>query len=135
MLPEFYVTYDGWAILVLRLVLGIIFVVHGLPKFRDLKKNAKDFDGMGFKPGMLFGTIAGLLEFFGGLAIILGFYATWVAIPLALEFMVILVWRWVKHMPFKGGWEFDLLMLSGFFILFSLGSGIWSLDRLFLGIF
>lgn len=129
-----YFLYDLWAVLALRVALGIIFIVHGWPKIRDLKQNAKNFDGMGFRPGKLFGTAAAFLEFFGGIALILGLGVTWISALFGIEFIVILFWRWGKRMPFVGGWEFDLLILAGIITLFSLGGGAWSLDRFLFGI-
>jgi uncharacterized membrane protein YphA (DoxX/SURF4 family) len=43
-----YFLYDIWAILILRIVLGLIFIAHGWPKIKDLRQNAKNFSGMGF---------------------------------------------------------------------------------------
>jgi putative oxidoreductase len=131
-----YFLYDMWPVLILRLALGIIFLAHGWPKLRDLRANAKNFDAMGFKPGKLFGTVAALLEFFGGLALILGLFTTVVAGLLALQFIVIILWKWAKKIPLKGtnGWELDLIILAALIALFSLGGGAFSLDRIWFGL-
>jgi putative oxidoreductase len=124
-----YIIYDTWAVLFLRVVLGAVFIAHGWPKLRDLKQNAKNFDAMGFKPGKLFGTLAGLLEFFGGIAFILGILVTPIATLFMLEFVVIIVWKWLKRIAFTGagGWELDLIILAGVFVLFTLGAGAFAL--------
>lgn len=122
-----------WPVFLLRAALGLIFIVHGWPKLRDLKKTGENFNAMGFKPGKLFGTLTALLEFFGGIALIVGLFTTWFAALFVLEFAVILLWRWSKKMPFVGGWEFDLLILAGVFALFALGGGAFSLDRILFG--
>lgn len=131
-----YFLYDMWPVLILRLALGIILIGHGWPKLRDLKQNAKNFDGMGFKPGRLFGTIAAILEFFGGIALILGLFTTEVAALLALQFIVILFWKWFKKTPLTGayGWELDLIILAALIALFALGAGAFSLDRIWFGL-
>jgi putative oxidoreductase len=129
-----YFLYDIWAVLALRIAVGAVLIVHGWPKLRNLRQNAKNFDGMGFRPGILFGTIAAILEVFGGAAVILGIGVTWISILLMLQFLVILPWRIAKRHPFSHGWELDLLMLAGAFVLFSLGAGAFSLDRIFFGI-
>jgi putative oxidoreductase len=129
-----YFLYDVWAVLALRIVLGAVLIVHGWPKIKDLKQNAKNFEGMGFRPGKLSGGISAFLEFFGGIALVLGLFVLPVSILFMLEFVVILCWRFMKKMPFVGGWELDLLILAGVFVLFSLGGGAWSLDRLLFGI-
>ena len=129
-----YFLYDIWAILFLRVVLGIVLVVHGWPKIKNLQQNAKNFESMGFKPGKLFGTISAVLEFFGGIALILGLGVTYISGLFILEFLVILGWKFVKRMPLVGGYELDLVILAGMFVLFSLGAGAYSLDRLVFGI-
>jgi uncharacterized membrane protein YphA (DoxX/SURF4 family) len=63
-------------LLVIRPIMGVTMVYYGWPKVRDPKKNATDFEAKGVKPGMFWGTL--ILEFGGGLAILLGLYA-WVA--------------------------------------------------------
>jgi len=128
--------YDTWPVLILRVALGVILIAHGWPKLRDLKATAKGFEAMGFKPGSLFGTLAAILEFFGGIALILGFFTTCVAALLGVQFIVILFWKWAKKMPLvgAGGWEFDLLILAALIALFSLGAGAFSLDRIWFGI-
>lgn len=124
-------TYSDTALLILRFVFGSVVMAHGLPKLRDLKANAATFNKMGFRPGALFGTIAGVLEFFGGIAIILGFLTQPVAALFVIQFVVILVWRIAKKHPFVGGWELDLLILSMALLLFSIGPGGHSVDTSF----
>lgn len=129
-----YFLYDQWPVLLLRVALGIVFIAHGWPKIRDLKGTAKGFDAMGFKPGMLFGTIAAFIEFFGGILIMLGLATTPIAALFVIQFGVILIWKWAKGMPIVGGWEIDLLIFAAAIALFSLGGGAFSLDRILFGI-
>jgi putative oxidoreductase len=126
--------FSDWSLLVLRLVMGVIVVVHGWPKIKNLKTNAGNFSAMGFKPGMLWGTIAALLEFFGGLALILGFYVQLVAVLFVVEFVAIVIWKIKRGQPFVGGLEFDLALLAVALSLVTLGGGAFSADYyLFLG--
>jgi putative oxidoreductase len=128
-----YFLYDMWPVLVLRVALGVVLIAHGWPKLRNLKQTAQSFDAMGFKPGRLFGTLAALLEVFGGIALIIGLFTTWFAALFMLQFIVILFWKWFKKMPLVGGWELDLLIFAGVFALFALGGGAFSLDRILFG--
>lgn len=121
-------TYSDLALLILRLALGVLLIAHGWPKLRNLKKTAQDFDQMGFKPGALFGSMAAFLEFFGGVAILIGFMTQSVAVLFALQFLVILVWRLFKRHAFVGGWELDLLILGSILLLLSIGAGGYSAD-------
>jgi uncharacterized membrane protein YphA (DoxX/SURF4 family) len=47
---------------------------------------------MGFKPGMLWGTLIALVEFVGGIAIFLGIYAEFAAALFAYQMMVGTFW-------------------------------------------
>jgi putative oxidoreductase len=129
-----YFLYDQWPVLILRIALGAIFIAHGWPKLRNLKQTAKNFDVMGFRPGKLFGTLAALLEFFGGLLVLVGLAIGPIAALFIIEFAVIIIWRLAKRMPFVGGWELDLLILAGVIALFALGGGAYSLDRMIFGL-
>jgi putative oxidoreductase len=131
-----YFLYDMWPVLILRIALGVIFVTHGWPKIRDLKQNAKNFSAMGFKPGGLFGAIAAFLEFFGGIALIVGLGTAFFAALFVAEFAVILIWKWSKGVSLKGenGWELDLIILASVFALFALGGGAYSIDRIMFGL-
>jgi putative oxidoreductase len=87
---------------------------------------------MGFRPGMFWGTLAALLESFGGIALILGILTAPITVLFMGEFLVIVIWKIAKHGAFAGGWEFDLLILAAAAVLFFSGAGAVSLDHLFL---
>ncbi|MGC9968682.1 MAG: DoxX family protein [Minisyncoccia bacterium] len=123
--------YGGLGVLALRLALGVIFLAHGWPKLRHLQQTAVEFDGLGFKPGRFWGTLVALLESFGGIALILGFYTQTFAVLFALEFIAIVVRKLIKKQPFVGGWELDLLVLTAFLVLALNGGGAYSFDRAF----
>ena len=121
--------YSDWALLILRLILGGILIVHGYPKLRDWKKNADWFQSIGFKPGWLWGTVAGLLEFFGGILLVLGWRTRLIALAFVLHFIVILIWMFSRRTPMSGqfGWEFDLVILGAMLTLLTVGGGMYSL--------
>jgi putative oxidoreductase len=60
-----------FASLPLRVVAGVGFMIHGLPKILDIGKIQGSFTNMGVPPDLA--ILIGLLEFIGGLAILLGF--------------------------------------------------------------
>src|SRR3989442_15303727 len=51
-----------------RVALGALFLVHGVPKMRDLKKTMGFVRGTGFPGGAGFALLFSLLEVFRGLA-------------------------------------------------------------------
>ncbi len=122
--------FSDWGIFVLRVVLGLIMVAHGLPKVKNLKKTAESFKGMGFWPAGFWATVVAFVEFGGGLALIFGFLTQFFALLIAIQFIVILLkLKFKPEAKFKGGYEFDLLIFASALILATLGGGALSLER------
>jgi putative oxidoreductase len=119
--------YGGWGFAIPRIILGILFIAHGWPKVKDLKVTAKNFEGMGFAPGMLWATIAAVLEFFGGIGIVLGLWVPYICFLLMVQFIVIIIWKISKKMPFIGGWELDAVIFSLLLVFFTLLGGFFLL--------
>jgi len=115
--------YSDFSLMALRVVLGIILITHGWPKLRSLSGTGKIFENQGVRPGIFWATLAAFLEFFGGIALVSGFFAQIVAIPLFFEFLAILIWKVAKKKPFRGGLEFYLLILVSLLVLMSMGGG------------
>ena len=115
----------------MRLVLGLIFIAHGWPKIKDLKTTAQGFQGMGFKPGRLWGTVVALAEFVGGLLIFFGLFTQIAALILAIQFIVIMIWKFKIKQKLVGGYELDLILLAALLVLAASGSSLFSLDNYF----
>ncbi len=123
--------FNDWAVLAVRLVLGAILIIHGFPKIKNLKGTAANFPQMGFKPGWLWGPLVAVVEFFGGIALVLGFYTQIIALLIAGEFTTIVIWKIIRKQKFVGGFEFDLLIWATALLLLTQGAGMFSLDRFF----
>jgi putative oxidoreductase len=114
---------------VMRIVFAFLFMQHGGQKLFDfpvVKAGA---------PLELYSlmTAAGVLEFFGGLLLLLGLFTRPVAFLLAGEMAVA---YFISHFP-KGFWpiankgELAVLFCFAFLYLAAAGGGTWSLDRFF----
>jgi len=120
----------GIASLVLRLALGGIFIIHGYPKLKDLgKQTGQWMKSIGFPAGM--GLFAGIAEFFGGIAVVLGILTPVIA-ALFVLWTIGLVWVSIAKIKkkFAGGYELDLLLFAMSLILLAFGAGIFSVDHL-----
>ncbi|HZN45078.1 MAG TPA: DoxX family protein [Nitrospiraceae bacterium] len=139
----FFATDDRWTGLILRLTLGLVMFPHGAQKLLGW------FGGFGFDGTMGFFTqkmglpwiIAFLVimgEFFGSLALIVGFFTRFVA----ASFVVIMVGAiTTSHLPhgffmnWSGqqqgeGYEYHLLVIGMSVALMLTGAGQLSVDRM-----
>lgn len=119
--------FSDWGLLILRVVLGLVLVVHGWPKIKNLKATGEGFAGMGFKPGIFWGTVAAVTEFVGGLFLIFGFLIQAAALFIAIQFIVILL-TVKRRNRLVGGYEFELLILAAALALATIGGGSFGLD-------
>jgi putative oxidoreductase len=130
MIESLFGIHASVASLLLRLVAGITFIVHGYPKLKDGGKGTGGWlKSLGVPSG--FGLFAGVVEFFGGIDLVLGLFTSIVAVLFAF-WMLALVWLSLAKIKkkFVGGWELDLLLLVGSLAVAAIGSGAFSLDRL-----
>jgi putative oxidoreductase len=120
-----------YAALLLRVSLGILFLAHVALKIFvfTVPGFVAYFASLGLPAIMAYAVIA--LEFFGGVALILGVYAPWVALPLALEMLgtIIMVhgangWLFTNK---GGGWEYPAFWAVSLVVLFLLGDGTLAL--------
>ena len=102
-------------------------IVHGWPKIKDIKGTAA-WRGETFKPGIVWAAAVSVAEFVGGIFLVAGLLTQIVSFILAIQFIVIIL---AMNLPkgFKGGYEFDLLILAATLALLVLGGGHYSLDN------
>ncbi len=125
-------------LLVIRVVLGAIFVAHGAQKLfgwfggGGLKGTTAWIGNMGIRPAWLWGTISALNEFGGGLLLIAGLANPLGPLAIIAQMLVatlLVHWRngfWNS----KGGIEFPLINLAGALLIGLSGSGAYSLDAI-----
>jgi putative oxidoreductase len=127
------------ALLVLRLVVGLLFVGHGAQKLfgvfggGGLQATAGMFDSIGLQPGWLHARAAGTAEFLGGALIALGLFTPFAAAALIGVMAVAVL---TVHAPngiwnTNQGYEFNLVLAAVVFALAGIGAGAWSLDNAF----
>ena len=118
------------ASLLLRIAAGIIFLAHGYPKLSSQRRMGADFMKSTGMPVWM-AAFAGVAEFFGGLALILGIFTPIIALLFVL-WMISTTWfaKTKLHKKLQGGYEFDLILMAGSLAIAILGSGIYSIDHL-----
>jgi putative oxidoreductase len=125
-------------LLVLRVVVGLLFMGHGAQKLfglfggHGLEGTAGFFEqGLGLKPGKVHATGAGSAEFFGGMLLALGLFTPFAAAALiATMAVVIATVHWTKGVwSTEGGYEYNAVLMAVAFAVTAVGSGKWSLDH------
>ncbi len=110
----------------LRIIAGFLFMTHGGQKLFGWFGAERAFTQ--FWP---FG-VAGVLEFFGGLAIALGLFTRYVAFVVAGEMAVTFFWRHASASgslwPWHNRGELPVLYCFIFLLMWTSGGGRWALE-------
>ena len=100
------------ALLILRVVLGIIMVYHGWPKLTNLGGTIQGFTGMGIPLPALSAVLATVAEFGGGHLLLLGVHTDIAGLLIPLEMLapIILVHAKNGFAVSEGGVEWPLAL-------------------------
>jgi putative oxidoreductase len=114
---------------VLRVILGLILINHGYVKlFGDSAGVLAFFESTVLPmPGILL-ILSGVIEFFGGLMLVLGVFVRYTATIASIQWVVIILF--VKINLGLAEMEFDLLILASLFTLSSLGGGALEMESI-----
>ncbi len=133
----------AWGPAVQRVVLGTIFIAHGVPKLLPLGSSggltgtALAFEGLGLVPALPLAALASATEVLGGAALVVGWYARWAALALC-GVMAVALWKvhwaygfflnWNLEPGVGHGMEYALALSAGLVSLMVTGPGAWSVD-------
>lgn len=129
-------TKAGWAVLALRISIGIIFAAHGAQKLfgwfggYGLEGTGQWMASIGLAPGYLMALLAGSAKFFGGLALIIGLLVRPAAAVLAIAMLVAIFSAHIGNGLFmsNNGYEFGLVLLAVSVSLLLSGAGSASIE-------
>jgi len=127
----------------LRLMLGFGYMYHGYPKLFSTAGHdgfVGMLAGLGIPLPEAMAWLVGVLEFFGGLALLAGAFVAVVAALLIVNMLVAMfAVHWEAGFNFMNmaadgsfgmpGYEVPLLYIAGLVALALGGAGIWSVDR------
>jgi putative oxidoreductase len=98
------------ALLVLRLVLGVIMIAHGYPKVTGFSHFQQMITGMGLPGGLAY--LSAAAEFLGGILVLIGLFTRCAAFAILIDLSVAI---WKVH------WKVGLLGDKGYQFPLSLG--------------
>ncbi len=130
---KFLKSLEPLALLTLRWVLALIFLVHGYPKLVRPTEPMRAFIVSHGLPAY-FLNISGILECFGSLLLFLGLFTRPAALLLAIEMAVAIAKVHSAHgiLSVKD-YEFPLSVAAACLVLATTGAGLVSADHLILG--
>jgi putative oxidoreductase len=122
-------------LLILRVVLGIAFVVHGWAKLSGGVGNVAGFFGetLGIPAPVLMAWVVTIVELVGGLLLIIGFLTQIAGILLTLDMLGAILFAYLmRSAPFiEGGsitWEKEAVFAAAALCLVLAGPGLFSVD-------
>ena len=115
-------------ILLLRVVVGMVFVAHGWQKFQNISGVGSFFASQGFPMPQLLAYLVAFVEFAGGIAVILGAF-TWLAGMLLAFIMIVAIFAVKGLDKFVGGYEFELVLLGASLAIAKIHPGKYSVMR------
>ncbi|MEM8499726.1 MAG: DoxX family protein [Pseudomonadota bacterium] len=136
-------SHAGLGSLALRVPVGIILAAHGSQKLfgwlggYGLAGTGQWMASIGLEPGYLMAQLAGSAEFFGGLALIFGFFTRPAAAVSAFTMLVAIFSVHIDHGLFvsNNGYEFALSLFAATLALAIQGGGSLSIDNTLSAVF
>jgi putative oxidoreductase len=121
------------ALLILRVVVGVVFIAHGAQKLFTfgIPGVQSGFADMGIPLPSVTAVLITALEFGGGIALVLGLLTRLIALLLAFDMLGAIL---LVHLPagffLPQGYEFALTLLGAALAITLAGPGAWAVDAL-----
>jgi putative oxidoreductase len=126
-------SFQPLGLLILRVALGVIFFTHGYPKLAHANPAMQAMFVQYGLPAQ-FVYVAGVLETFGGLLLLVGLFTRAAALLVAIEMCVAITKVHIVHgIMAVHDYEFPLALAAACFALATVGAGAASLDHLLFG--
>jgi putative oxidoreductase len=126
---------DGSAVVLIRLLVGWVFVSEGIQKFLfPAALGVGRFAKIGIPAPQIFAPFVGTVEIVCGALIVLGLLTRLATIPLLINMAVAIATTKVPLLNHEGAWKMlheartDFSMVLGLLFLLIVGAGRWSMD-------
>lgn len=116
------------ALLLMRVVFGVIFISHGYPLLMHKTSTTQTLYALHGLPAY-FASVVGVADVFGGGLLLLGLFTRGAALVLTLETVFLILRVYTPHSYFAlNEYGFPLVVAVGCFALATLGAGAFSVD-------
>lgn len=118
-------------LLLIRLILGTIFIAHGAQKVFTYGMGAigGSFGELGIPLAGVLGPVVSLVELLGGVALVLGLFTRAAGVGVGATMLGAI---WFAHLSSgffaPAGYEYPLMLLAAAAAMTVMGGGAWSLD-------
>lgn len=136
MLRKIINTNNSKTTILVRLIVGAVFLSEGIQKFLfPAIRGAGRFEAIGLPSPEFLGSFVGTFEILCGALILMGFLTRLASIPLLVIMLVAIISTKAEILHEEGFWEMmhksrtDWSMLLGNIFLLIQGSGYWSVDN------
>lgn len=151
MLSSWIQTSSSKATIIIRLMVGAVFLSEGIQKFLfPVARGVGRFEGMGFPSPEFFATFVGIFEIVCGILLLAGLFTRGAALAMLINMTVAIIVTKIpigfgesfgpfvlRNLKNYGFWSMahemrtDFAMWLGSLFLFIKGGGKWSVDLLF----
>lgn len=137
MLKKIIHTDNSKTTIIIRLIVGAVFLSEGIQKFLfPALRGAGRFEKIGLPSPEFLGSFVGTFEVLFGVFILLGLLTRLASIPLIIIMLAAIATTKADVLVSKGIWEMlhesrtDWAMLLGSIFLLIKGGGNWSIDKI-----
>ncbi len=130
--------YKSYAWLPIRFVLAVVFIYHGYGKLfgaPGLGGFAEMLAGLGVPAAGVMSVAVALVEFGGGILMLLGLFSRYVAVlQTCIMLVAIKTVHWQNGFNFMNmGWEFNFVIIGCLVAILLGGPGMWNLEKKLFG--
>lgn len=140
MLKKILKTDNAKTTLLIRIMVGVVFLSEGIQKFIfPAIRGSGRFESIGLPSPEFLGSFVGAFEVLCGALLLLGLFVRFASIPLITIMLVAISITKLEILSDQGFWQMmhsartDWSMLLGSIFLLIKGGGYWSLDKRMFG--
>ena len=126
---------NQWSLALLRVILGFVFAYHGYLKLfapGAFAGTVNFFISIGIPLATYSALLVAVVEFAGGLFLILGLLTRWSSILLLIDMLVAFFKVHLKNgfLVGKGGYELVIVLIAGLVVVLASGAGKLALGKM-----